>query len=152
MWVCETVSKPSFYSKKCHWKFPMITMKYDSSLKYSKILPICKAFIAFSVLTLLLSRFLLFQVIHWIFFLSLPYGPQFSTVKELQSMELFQPLRMRIKIIPAQSVVPVGKGVVIPSSGDCLEAFSEMAIIVLGMRWVIQHTCIAYQCPKGYSH
>lgn len=32
-----------------------------------------------------------------------------------------------------QSVVPVGKGVVIPSTGECLEPFSETSFIGNGM-------------------
>ena len=44
-----------------------------------------------------------------------------------------------------QSVVPAGKGVAIPSSGECPEPFSETAFIRIGMCRGIQHTCIAYQ-------
>ena len=44
-----------------------------------------------------------------------------------------------------QSVVPAGKGVAIPSSGECPEPSSETTFIRIGMCRGIQHTCIAYQ-------
>ena len=48
-----------------------------------------------------------------------------------------------------QSVVPAGKGVAIPCSGECPKPFSEMAFIGIGM----QHACIAHQSmSKGYSY
>ena len=51
-----------------------------------------------------------------------------------------------------QSVVLAGKGVAIPSSGECPESFSEIAFIGIGMCRGIQHAFIAHQSmPKGYS-
>ena len=51
-----------------------------------------------------------------------------------------------------QSVVPVGKGVAIPSSGECPKPFSERAFIGIGMCRDIQHICIAHQSmSKSYS-
>ena len=48
--------------------------------------------------------------------------------------------------------VPGEKGVVIPSSGECPEPFSETAFIGIGMCRGVQHTCMAYQSmSKGYS-
>ena len=43
------------------------------------------------------------------------------------------------------SVVPAGKGVAIPSSGECPEPFSDMAFIRVWKCRGIQHMCIAYQ-------
>ena len=52
-----------------------------------------------------------------------------------------------------QSVVPVGKGVAIPSSGECPEPFSKTAFIGIVVCRDIRHTCIAHQSlSKGYSY
>ena len=48
-----------------------------------------------------------------------------------------------------QSVVPAGKGVAIPSSGECPEPFSEMALIGIGIRRGRQCACKAHQCLKA---
>ena len=51
-----------------------------------------------------------------------------------------------------QSVVPAGKGVAIPSSGECPEPSSEMAFIGISMCRGRQHGCIAHQIiTKCYS-
>ena len=52
-----------------------------------------------------------------------------------------------------QSVVLMGKGVVIPSSGACPKPFSQTAFIWIGMHRGIQYACKAHQSmSKGHSY
>ena len=51
-----------------------------------------------------------------------------------------------------QSVVPSGKGVAIPSSGECPKPFSKMAFIAIRVCKGIHYACIAHQTmPEGCS-
>ena len=51
------------------------------------------------------------------------------------------------KLSQTQSVVPAGKGVVIPSSGECPKPFSKMAFIGIVMCSI--HAQLISQCPKA---
>ena len=52
-----------------------------------------------------------------------------------------------------QSLVPAGKGVAIPCSGECPEPFSEMAFIGIGMRRGVQYAYNAHwSMSQGYSY
>ena len=52
-----------------------------------------------------------------------------------------------------QSIALVGKGVVIPSIGECTEPFSETAFIGISMHRGIQYACKADQSmSKGHSY
>ena len=52
-----------------------------------------------------------------------------------------------------QSVVPAGKGVAIPSSGECPKPLFEMAFIGIGMHRGIQYACKAHQSKsKGHGY
>ena len=49
--------------------------------------------------------------------------------EELHPAESSRPLQMVNKSSQVQSCCPAGKGVVIPSSGECPESFSQMALL-----------------------